>query len=121
MYGLRILIVEDEYIVAEELRRMLEATGAAVIGPVPSVPRAQAHLESETAIDGAVLDVNLAGENVFPLADALAERGVPFVFLTGYDRSTIPERFATTPVVEKPLDMRTLGSALARIVPAEPS
>src|SRR5215469_12275293 len=91
--GLRILIVEDNFLVADTICEVLADRGCEVVGPVPSLERGW-KLAQEEALDGAVLDVNLAGEASFPLADALAKRGIPFLFLTGYDdKSAVPEAF----------------------------
>lgn len=101
--GMRILVVEDEYLLADDLREALTQAGAQVLWPVPSVDDAQALIAREAAIDAAVLDINLRGEMVFPVADLLAARGVPFAFATGYDEWALPERFVGAPRVEKPL------------------
>jgi hypothetical protein len=81
--------VEDEYIVALDLARSFEQIGASVMGPVGSVARALALLSEGTTFDMAV-DINLGSEQVFPVADALWSRGLPFVFATGYDTASIP-------------------------------
>jgi CheY-like chemotaxis protein len=104
----RLLIVEDEYLLAEVLRRALEAAGATVIGPVASLGAAIATVDSVADIDAAVLDVNLAGQAVYPVAEKLLLRGVPFVFVTGYERAAIPKYFARVPVLEKPVDVDIL-------------
>ena len=91
--GRSILVAEDEYFLATDLNRELRRAGATVGGPVASVERAMALIESAPRIDGAILDINLGGEMAFPVADALRARGVPFVFATGYDQATIPPRF----------------------------
>lgn len=101
--GMRILVVEDEYLLADDLRDELIDAGAQVLGPVPSVADAQALIAAEARIDAAVLDINLRGEMVFPVADQLTGRGVPFAFATGYDEWALPDRFAGAPRVEKPL------------------
>ena len=98
----RILVVEDEYFLADDMRETLSEAGAEVLGPVPSVAEARALVEADARIDAAVLDINLQGEEVFPVADLLRLRGVPFVFATGYDGWAIPERFADTSRLEKP-------------------
>ena len=108
----RLLVVEDEYLLAEDLRRGLEAAGATVIGPAGTLARAIAMADSFADIDGAVLDVNLAGQAVYPLAEKLRLRAVPFVFVTGYETSAIPKCFATVPVLDKPVDMNVLISML---------
>jgi len=113
--GRRILVVEDEYPVAEELRRWLQDGGAEVIGPASRVGRARSLIASET-IDAAVLDIHLAGELVFPAAEALDERKIPYLFLSGFSRATIPARFAHVPLLEKPVFFNDLYQALAVIL-----
>ena len=107
--GLRVLVVEDMLLVAEEISEKLRSWGCEVIGPVPRLDRAMP-LVQETPLDGALLDVNLGGEPCFPLAAALDARGVPFLFLTGYDSSAMPPEFQTVPRLRKPL----VNSDLAR-------
>lgn len=102
--GLNVLLVEDDYFVMKRLRDALGAAGATVLGPASGLPKALALARGAERIDAAVLDVNLHGENVFPVADALAARGVPFVFATGYDESTIPARHAEVELHQKPVD-----------------
>ena len=102
--GSRILIVEDEYYLADDARSTMSRVGADVVGPVPTVDEAKALLDDDGKIDGALLDVNLRGEMVYAVADVLQERGVPFVFVTGYDRGALPDRFADTPTLMKPVD-----------------
>src|SRR5215213_2242767 len=88
--GRRFLVVEDEYLIAADLAAFLEAQGIEVIGPAASVNEALALLESDTdGLHGAVLDVNLQDDRVYPVADVLMSRGVPFVFTTGYDTCVI--------------------------------
>lgn len=112
------LVVDDEYIIATDLRQGLAERGATVIGPVPSVEKAIVLILSGTHLDGAILDVNLQGQMVFPVADLLLERSVPFLFMTGYDQSVIPERFKAIVRCEKPLQLevlcRTMTGILAR-------
>jgi CheY-like chemotaxis protein len=117
LQGRRLLVVEDEYIVATDLAQRLEDAGAEVVGPVASVPDALDLVEAQgTRLDGAVLDVNLGGEQVYPVADALIDRGVPFVLATGYDASAISPAYANAPRCEKPIDPRSLVRALAKCV-----
>jgi DNA-binding response OmpR family regulator len=101
--GKKVLVVEDDYFIAKNLVRHLAASGAEVLGPVPTVAEALALIEAES-IDGAVLDINLRGDLVFPVADALLERGVPFIFATGYGSGSVPERYATIVRCEKPVE-----------------
>lgn len=85
-----------------------------MLGPVPSVRLALALLADAALLDAAILDVSLGGEMVFPVAEALRERGVPFVFATGYDRSVMPPVYAETPYCVKPIDVgRCLSKLLA--------
>jgi CheY-like chemotaxis protein len=112
----RILVVEDEYMLADELQTELSDAGAVVIGPVPAVDKAVALITAGKEIDGAILDVNLAGELVYPVADLLLERGVPFVFTTGYDPSAIPSRFETIVRCEKPAMIAAVTRAIGRLV-----
>ncbi len=112
----RILVVEDEYVLADELRAELGEVGAIVLGPAGTLAQALDLIRSGEQIDGAVLDVNLRGERVFPAADLLVERGVPFVFTTGYDESVIPARFAHVIRCRKPVDISSIIQAIGRAV-----
>ena len=107
----RVLVVEDEYYLAQDLARALQKLGAQVVGPVPTLEAALALIGAEP-VDAAVLDINLRGEEVYPVADALAERGIPFVFATGYDRSSIPATYQDVPRWEKPFDPHELAKGL---------
>lgn len=115
--GRRVLIAEDEYLLAYCLRDELEQAGATVLGPAPSVDAALALIESSPMTDGAVLDINLNGELVFAAADALAARGVPFVFTTGYEQGAVPERYSHVTRYEKPFDPADIVRALLRELP----
>jgi len=111
--GLRVLVVEDTFLVAEVIADLLDSYGCAIVGLVPRVAGALSMIR-EAELDGALLDVNLAGELCFPVAAALRERGLPFVFLTGYDDSSIiPEEFQAVPRLSKPIDRRTLAETVA--------
>lgn len=101
----RILVVEDEYVMAKDLQHEVEDAGAEVLGLVPSVTAALALLAREAAPDAAILDMNFKGELVFPVAEALRERGIPFMFATGSDRSSLPPAYAQVPRCEKPFDV----------------
>jgi CheY-like chemotaxis protein len=112
----RILVVEDEYIIACELSLELEDVEATVVGPVGNLADAMALINSGESVDGAILDVNLGGQLTYPLADLLAERGVPFVFTTGYDAAMIPARFASVVRCQKPVEGRRVTQAIGEIV-----
>jgi len=112
----RVLIVEDEYMLADDLRMQLENVGAVILGPVGTLEDAIALIKDEKVIDGAILDVNLRGETVSLAADLLLERHVPFVFTTGYDASTIPPRFSQIVRCEKPVNIRLVTQALGRLI-----
>jgi two-component SAPR family response regulator len=109
--GLRILVVEDEFLVAMELETMLQDLGGEVIGPLGRLEEAAAIAREET-LDVAVLDVNIGGQLVTPVADALAARTIPFVFCTGYDGASLPGRHAAAPVLMKPCQAHELKDAL---------
>ncbi|CAA2143996.1 MULTISPECIES: response regulator [Methylobacterium] len=108
----RILVAEDEYFLADELSSALQDVGAEMLGPVASVEGGLRMLERGAAPDGACLDVNLGGENVYPLADALIARAVPFVFTTGYDQADVPDAYAHIRRLEKPVEVATVLRAL---------
>jgi CheY-like chemotaxis protein len=114
----RILVVEDEFLLADELQAELEDAGATVIGPVGALDRAIALIKAEPQIDGASLDASLGGEMVFPAADLLMQRGVAIVFTTGYDASIIPSRFSAVPRCEKPVDLRKVIQAIGQALQA---
>ncbi|PWS36748.1 hypothetical protein DFH01_16595 [Falsiroseomonas bella] len=116
--GLRVLVVEDSALVAMELETALRAQGAEVIGPVARIEEAAAAI-LPVPPDAALLDIDLDGVAVFPLADALAAAGVPFVFTTGYEaRLVLPPRFAGRPVLAKPYRGEDAAAALAALRPA---
>ncbi|ONG47568.1 response regulator, partial [Pseudoroseomonas deserti] len=98
------LVAEDEYLVARDLLDTLEEQGATVLGPASTVQRALALCSSTPRIDAALLDVNLRGDWIFAAADLLQERGVPVVFVTGYDAEVIPHRFSAAPCLRKPAE-----------------
>ncbi|MBX6373219.1 MAG: response regulator [Acetobacteraceae bacterium] len=113
--GRRILVVEDEALVAMLVEDALVDAGGEVLGPVATVADAVALLENEAAPDAAVLDLNLAGETSVPVADVLAARGVPFVVATGYGAAGLPPEHKDAPVLAKPYDPAELTATLARL------
>lgn len=112
LQGRRVLIVEDEYMIADDMALDLKCFGADVIGPVASVEQALTCLNQHQNVDGAVVDVNLGGEMAYAVADELAKRGVPFVFATGYERGTIPQRYGHITLCEKPVEAASIARAL---------
>ena len=114
----RILLVEDEYLLADELATELTDRGATVLGPVPNVAAALALIAGDEPVNGAILDVNLGGELAFPVADVLLKRGVPVILTTGYDAAALPERFRHLPRCEKPVSIARITAALSRVVHA---
>jgi two-component sensor histidine kinase len=105
--GNRILAVEDEPLVAAMLGNALTELGFVVIGPIGTIAPALQSARTD-AIDGAILDLNLGGEPIYPVADALTARGIPFVFLTGYRSDGIDRRYAHVPALQKPIDPEAL-------------
>ncbi|HEU4655434.1 MAG TPA: response regulator [Steroidobacteraceae bacterium] len=106
--GRRVLVVEDEFLIAIDLCHTLGKQGATVVGPIPSVQDALQLLDSLGQLDVAILDVNLNGQAVFPLAEMLAERKVPYIFTTGYDKLGLPERYRRVPMCSKPVQIETI-------------
>jgi CheY-like chemotaxis protein len=104
---LRILVVEDEALVALQLEDMLMEFGCAVIGPASRVAQALELLNGEP-VEAAVLDLNIAGELVYPVADELEARGLPYIFVTAYGTSDLTEPYRSRPVLEKPFARREL-------------
>jgi CheY-like chemotaxis protein len=114
--GRRILVVEDEYLLADDIQNALSRLGAEVVGPVPTLNGALELLDAGDSVDAAVLDINLRNEASFPVADSLRARGIPFVFATGYDRAAVPSGYDDVSLWLKPFDpnqlVRTLPSLL---------
>jgi CheY-like chemotaxis protein len=108
----RILVVEDEYLVAMSLAEALQDAGSIVLGPVSSVDKAIKTIESEPHIDGAVLDVNLGGVLAYPVADMLIARKIPFVFTSGYEDNVLRNRYAHVKNCPKPYLFRAIEEAL---------
>ena len=113
--GKRILVVEDDYLIAADLERALTAHGVVVVGPASNVNKALVLFDDES-IDAALLDVNLEGSNSYIVADRLKERLVPYMFLSGYDGGSLPEKYRTIPRLSKPFTMSALLSAIERLL-----
>ena len=113
--GKSVLVMEDEYFIADDIARALTEAGANVVGPFGHVQQGLARLRDEPGIDLAVLDINLNGAKVFELAAELQDRAVPFIFATGYGNDFLPDRFAIVPRWEKPFDINSLARVLAML------
>ncbi len=113
--GRHILVVEDVYLVADDMAAALRVAGATVVGPAPNGRAARA-LMASARVDAAVLDIDLHGDAAYPVADALLARGTPFVFATGYGRSSIPAAYRDVPLWEKPFDPAALIRSLPGLI-----
>jgi len=102
--GRRVLVAEDEYLLAKKLAGEFAKLGIETIGPASTVKRALDLVERGGHLDGAVLDIKLRDDMIFPVAEALRARGVPFVFTTGYNEQAIPDRYKDVARYEKPFD-----------------
>src|SRR4051812_44985175 len=111
----RILVVEDEYFIADDMAKALEKLGAHVIGPASDQEKALDLLSSTEKIHAAVLDINLRGSSAFPIANTLVEQGIPFVFTTGYAPESVPSAYADIPRWEKPFDYNYLAQSIPEL------
>jgi CheY-like chemotaxis protein len=117
LHSQRVLVVEDQYYLATDICEWLEGAGATVVGPVGNAAKAFAMLDE--GVDTAVVDINLGVGPTFDVAQALSERGVPFLFATGYDAATIPSQFESAPRLEKPFNGSQLVDAVLCLGAAE--
>ena len=112
----RVLVVEDELMIAMLFESILDASSeCTVVGPFARVKVALAAARNEP-LDAALLDIHLAGEPVFPVADLLAERGVPFAFVTGYNKDVLPPPYRDRPLLQKPFRPQTVLATLAILI-----
>ena len=111
----RIFVVEDEYLIRMLLEDMLADIGYSVAAAAGSLSEAR-DLASKVEIDLAILDVNIDGEEVFPVADVLASRNIPFVFVTGYGGQGLPDNYRRRPTLQKPFQIEDLKTTLASLV-----
>ncbi|MBV8682247.1 MAG: response regulator [Caulobacteraceae bacterium] len=111
--GRRVLVVEDEMMIAMLVEDMLGDLGCSVVGPAHGLQAAMTLAEESTDLDAALLDVNLAGQPVFPVADVLRARNVPIIFCTGYGDAGLREADRGAPVLQKPYRARDLAETLA--------
>ncbi len=117
LQGIRVLVVEDEFLVATLIEDMLTSAGCVVAGPIPRLAEALDAVDGGT-FDAAVLDVNLAGDRIDPVADVLSRRNVPFMFVTGYGTASLPAVYAKRPRLCKPFKLAELLDTLLTIMKA---
>ena len=115
--GQRVLLVEDRFHVAEEMRRIVQSLGGTVVGPVATAGGALA-LIARGAPDLALLDIDLDDHSVYPVAAALVALQAPFVFATGFEQWMVDARFRDVPIVAKPMTTRGLLAAIRALQPA---
>ena len=113
----RVLVVEDEYLIRMLLEDMLADLGYAVAEAVGSMAEAS-QLATAGMFDIAILDVNVDGEQIYPVADILAQRGLPFVFVTGYGEGSLPAKYRSRPALQKPFQSEQLRTTLAELLAA---
>ena len=115
--GLRLLVVEDEAVIALMIESMLDSLGCVVVDVASTLSRGLAIACNESLpLDGAVLDINLGGEHVYPVAERLRKRHVPFIFSTGYGRPGLATSFANVPTLAKPYEAEDLGEMLMSVI-----
>lgn len=115
--GRRILIVEDSPVVAPFTADVLDELGCEVVGPAPNMAAARECIENE-AFDAALMDIHIRGERIFQLCNLLVERGVPFVFTSGYADWNIPEEWEDRPRLQKPYTLEQVEEALTGLLNA---
>ena len=113
LQGIKTLIVEDEPLVSMLVEDVLTEFGCVIVGTAASVSEALSHVTGQSELDVAILDVNLRGENSFPIADALIARGIPFIFATGFGPADIADRYPQIPLLHKPYGPGLLASVLS--------
>ncbi len=112
--GLRVLVVEDEMMVSMLIEDMLADLGCTIVGPASRLHEAM-RLATEAELDCAVLDVNIGGQPIFPLADVLREKGAPFAFATGYGDAGLRDSDKGSPVLQKPFREGDLARVLSEL------
>ena len=108
----KVLVVEDEMMIAMLIEDMLDEFGCELVGPATNVPRAL-ELIGKEIVDVAVLDLNLDGKDTYAIADALRQNNVPFIFATGYGSTGMRPEYGDRPVLQKPFQAKDLETALA--------
>jgi two-component SAPR family response regulator len=113
--GVRVLVVEDDFLVSLLVEDVLKSAGCVVLGPVPRLADAL-DAAANTCCDVALLDINLGGKWVYPVAGVLFARGVPFIFVTGYGGDAIPHQYAGQPRIAKPFSAEQLSRAVSSAI-----
>lgn len=114
--GRRILVVEDNFIIADEMVDFLRECGAEVLGPANRLDEAFRHISAADRIDAAVLDVNLGGQEVWPVLEVLQTAGTPVLVVSGYNPEHLPVGYTQLPILEKPADLEKVHAVLARLI-----
>jgi DNA-binding response OmpR family regulator len=109
---LRVLVVEDEMLLAMQMEDTLADFGCDVVGPVARIADG-VELAGSERLDGAILDINVSGADVFPIARQLAERGIPFIFVSGYASTNLPPEWSGRPTLQKPFYPQDLARRMA--------
>jgi CheY-like chemotaxis protein len=112
-----VLVVEDEYLIRMLLEDMLDELGYGVIAAVGTISEAR-QVATNGEFNAAILDVNLDGQEIYPVADILTTRGLPFVFVTGYGERSLPEPYRGRPALQKPFQAEQLKRTLAELLPS---
>ena len=110
----RVLIVEGEYFLADDLKKALQSEGAEIIGPISELPEAIIQVDQD-GLDAAVIDINLHDQAAYPVADKLTEQSIPFVFATGYSQHILPDRFWEVKRFEKPYDVSAIAKHVVEL------
>jgi CheY-like chemotaxis protein len=111
----KILVLEDEWMIAEQIEGMLGDLGFEVVGPIGRVEQALALLD-EQRIDAALLDINVNGTTTYAVAKRLVEADIPFLFLTGYAAADLPGKMGARPLLQKPVNARILRQAMMNLL-----
>jgi CheY-like chemotaxis protein len=115
----RVLVVEDETMIAMLVEDMVQDFGSAVVGPAAKMDEAL-NLARNANLDAAILDINVGGAAIFPVADVLRARGIPLIFSTGYGVDGLPPRFLDSPTLRKPFTYEALREALRNALADQP-
>lgn len=115
LQGARILVVEDEFLLAMDIESAIRGAGGEVVGPLVSLEEAVATAKREE-LNAAVLDLNLRGQMSYPVAEVLGSRNIPFLFATGYSQDRLPDAFQCRPCLRKPFTWMALTAALERLI-----